>query len=70
MTQPESAAPTQKNRYREMALAVRALIPSMQYADARDQLSLLALQYERLAQGLEAVSESLRAPAAQRLGEV
>jgi hypothetical protein len=52
--------PGQAERYREIASAVRALIPLMQQPDVREQLRLLALEYGRLAQGIEAVSESLR----------
>jgi hypothetical protein len=32
----------------------------VQYAEIREQLSLLALQYERLAKSLDEVAESLR----------
>jgi hypothetical protein len=51
MTDADTATPTRS--YREMACAIRALIPLMQYSEVRDQLCLLALQYEKLAQSLE-----------------
>ena len=61
MTDTDSGAtPTPAKRYREMALSVRNLIPHMEHAEVRDQLSALALQYERLAEGLETVSDSLQ----------
>jgi hypothetical protein len=46
--------------YRALANSVRNLIPLMEHAEVRERLSRLALQYERLAEGIEAVSESLR----------
>ena len=41
--------PGQADRYREMASRIRTLTSLVQYAEIREQLSLLALQYERLA---------------------
>lgn len=61
MTDTDSGVPpSPAKRYREMALSVRDLIPHMEYAEVRDQLSALALQYERLAEGLETISDSLQ----------
>jgi hypothetical protein len=61
-------APPQQtaDRYREMAGSIRALIPSVQYSTVKDQLAVLALQYERLAQCVEAVSDALQTPTAPR----
>lgn len=67
MTDADSATPIQSDLYREMACAIRALIPLMKYSEARDQLRLLALQYEKLAQSLEG---RFRVFAAPELGEV
>jgi hypothetical protein len=53
MTDADSATATQSDPYREMASAIRALIPLMKYSEVRDQLCLLAFQYEKLAQSLE-----------------
>jgi hypothetical protein len=64
MTDEWSATPAQAaDRYRELARSVRALIPLMQHPEVRDQLGVLALQYEKLAQRVEA--ESLRNPTAE-----
>ena len=60
MTDIDSVQPAQAERYREKANSVRALIPSMQYPEVRDQLGVLALEYEKLAQWLEALAESPR----------
>ena len=65
MTDADSATPTRS--YREIACAIRALIPLMQYSEVRDQLCLVALQYERLAQSLEG---RVRVFAAPELGGV
>jgi hypothetical protein len=62
MTGFDPAALGQADHYREMASSIRALIPSLQYSAARCQLSVLALQYEQLAEYIEAVSDSLCAP--------
>ena len=62
MTDIDSVQPAQAQRYREKANSVRALIPSMQYPEVRDQLGVLALEYEKLAQWLEALDESPRHP--------
>lgn len=40
-------------RYREIANAVRSLIPLMEYEEVRAQLRLLAARYERLAKYLQ-----------------
>jgi hypothetical protein len=62
MTDTNPGTPGQAHRYREIASSVRALIPQMQQPEVRQQLRLLALEYERLAQGIEAMSEWLRTP--------
>jgi hypothetical protein len=67
MTDADSATPIQSDLYREMACAIRALIPLMKYSEVRDQLCLLALQYEKLAQSLEG---RVRISAAPELGGV
>jgi hypothetical protein len=60
MTDADSATPTRS--YREVACTIRALIPLMQYSEVRDQLRLLALQYEKLAQSLEGRVRVFAAP--------
>jgi len=59
-----SVGPAQAERYREIANSVRALIPSMQYSEVRDELGVLALESEKLARWLEALAESPRHPQA------
>ena len=66
MTDTNSVAPAQASRYREIASSVRALIPLMQYSEVRDELGVLALEYEKLARCHEALSESLRSRQAPR----
>jgi hypothetical protein len=63
----DPALPTAKvaDRYRETANSIRALIPLMQYAAVRDQLSVLAIEYDKLAECIETVSETLQIPTAQ-----
>jgi hypothetical protein len=56
----------QADHYREIAGSIRALIPLMQYAAVRDQLGLLALEYERLAQCVETMPEALQTPTGTR----
>lgn len=60
MTDTDRPTPSPAKHYREMALSVRNLIPLMEHTEVRDQLATLALQYEKLAEGLEAVSDSLQ----------
>jgi hypothetical protein len=60
MTSTDSVGPAKAERYREIANSVRALIPSMHNPEVQDQLDVLALEYEKLAHCLEALSESLR----------
>ena len=60
MTDADSATPT--HSYREIACAIRALIPLMKYSEVRDQLCLLALQYEKLAQSLDRLVRVFAAP--------
>ncbi len=64
MTSTDSVGPAKAERYREIANSVRALIPSMRNPEVRDQLDVLALEYEQLARCLEALSQSLRTPSA------
>jgi hypothetical protein len=52
------------DHYRETANSIRALIPLMQYAAVRDQLSVLAVEYDKLAECIETVSETLQTPTA------
>jgi hypothetical protein len=59
MTTSDSVGPAKAERYREIANSVRALIPSMRSEEVRDQLDVLALEYEQLARCLEALSQSL-----------
>jgi hypothetical protein len=68
MTDTDPGTPGQADRYRETASAVRALIPLMQQPELREQLRLLALEYDRLAHGIEGLSESLRTPPDRRSG--
>ena len=49
----------QAERYREKAINVRALIPTIGTPEVREQLRLIALEYDRLAVGIEDVSGSL-----------
>jgi hypothetical protein len=51
--------------YRELGLTVRALIPLMRDPQVKEQLTFLALQYESLADGIAAVSDSLRTVSSQ-----
>jgi hypothetical protein len=62
MTDADSATPTQSDLYREMACAIRAHIPLMKYSEVKDQLCLLARQYEKLAQYLEGRVRVFAAP--------
>lgn len=66
MTTTDSVGPAKAERYREIANSVRALIPSMHDPEVRDQLDVLALEYEQLARCLEALSQSLPTPSAPR----
>ena len=45
-------------RYREMAKELRLLLPKMKQPAAAEELRLLAVRYERLAEHAEAVSDS------------
>ena len=61
MTVKDSVSPAKAaNRYHEAANSIRALIPLMQYAAVSDQLSVLAVEYDKLAACIEAASESLQ----------
>jgi len=61
-------APQGGDRYREIASSLRALLPTMKNEEVRSQLSMLAIEYDKLAQCMEAVSESLQHPPAPRSG--
>jgi len=53
MTKKDSVTPAKvADRYRETANSIRALMPLMQYAAVRDQLSVLAIEYDKLASSL------------------
>lgn len=56
----EQDLPGHADGYREIANRVRALSSLAKYTDVQDQLSLVALQYERLAECLDRLTESLR----------
>ena len=63
MTHAESAAPVYSNYYREMAQAIRSLAPMLKYREARNELWLLAKNYEWLADYLRthpALSDAAR----------
>jgi hypothetical protein len=63
MNEVEPGVPNPGDQYRESARAMRALIPTMRDPEAKEQLGLIALQYERLAEGLDRTSEWLRVTA-------
>ena len=46
--------------YRELANSIRALVPLMQYTAVKDQLATLALEYDKLAECVESVSDPLQ----------
>ena len=46
------------DQYREMASAIRALVPELQFPEARVELSALAATYERLARYVEVLYAS------------
>jgi len=62
MRDTDSVGPAKAERYREIASSVRALIPSMHDSEVRDELGVLALEYDKLARWLEALAESPRHP--------
>jgi hypothetical protein len=49
MSQERSILADRANRYRQVAIIIRAQIPVVPSAEARDQLFALAADYERLA---------------------
>jgi hypothetical protein len=67
MTDANSTA-TQAATYREIASSIRALIPAMRFPEVRAQLFLPALEYEKLAACIEAVSETLQTATASGSG--
>jgi hypothetical protein len=63
MNQPDTAPRDYSIYYREMADAIRALVPMLRFREARNELWLLANNYEWLADYLEthpALSEAAR----------
>ena len=63
MQQADKSPPVYSNYYREMADAIRALAPSLRFREARNELWLLANNYEWLADYLQshpALSEAAR----------
>jgi hypothetical protein len=69
MTDNDSITPARAGRYQEMAIRLHALVSLMKTSEARDQLSVLAVEYERLAQCVKTVSESLQTPTAPGSGD-
>ncbi|HYL70217.1 MAG TPA: hypothetical protein VEY89_02820 [Candidatus Dormibacteraeota bacterium] len=63
MDHVEKPAPVYTNYYRDMAEAIRALAPMLRFREARNELWLLANNYEWLADYLDthpALSEAAR----------
>jgi hypothetical protein len=62
MIRDEHIAAQQQSMYREVARALRDLALSLRHAAAREELELLALRYQRLAEFREELSllQSLR----------
>jgi Arc/MetJ-type ribon-helix-helix transcriptional regulator len=54
MTDADSAKRVECDRYRTMANEIRALLPRLSQSEAIEELRLLAIRYERLAEHLEA----------------
>jgi hypothetical protein len=50
MASSDSTAPPHAAGYRELAVAMRAMVPMLRHEEARNQLELLAVHYERLAE--------------------
>ena len=48
----------ERERYREMAAEIRALLPMLKYPEILEELRLLAARYERLAEYLEAAPDT------------
>lgn len=57
----EHDLPKQADGYREMAWRVRALSSLAKYTEVQDQLGRVAMQYEKLAECLDRLTESLGA---------
>jgi hypothetical protein len=53
MQQADKSPPVSSNYYREMADAIRALAPMLRFREARNELWLLAKNYEWLADYLD-----------------
>lgn len=54
MTDVNSARRVECDRYRAMANEIRALLPGLSHSEAAEDLRLVAIRYERLAERLEA----------------
>lgn len=54
MTDADSAKRVECDRYRTMANEIRALLPRLSQSEAIEELRLLAIRYEKLAEHLEA----------------
>jgi len=48
----------ERERFREIAIEIRALFPLLKYPETRAELRSLAARYERLAKYLEAAPDS------------
>jgi hypothetical protein len=51
-----SSAVPHAELYREIALAIRALLPLLQHSDIKAELAVLAIRYEKLALYVEAAA--------------
>ena len=56
MTEADSAARVESDRYRQMASRIRALVPSLKDPQAVADLRVLADRYERLAEHFDATA--------------
>jgi hypothetical protein len=61
MTSSDSTAPPHAAGYRELAIAMRAMVPTLTGEEARNQLELLAVHYERLAEFVDSTGPLTRA---------
>jgi hypothetical protein len=68
MTDADSARRIERDRYRAVAHEIRALIPRLSHSEAIEDLRLLAIRYESLAERLEAApwDFTARVPGAPR----
>jgi hypothetical protein len=56
MKSSDSTAPPHAAGYRELAIAMRAIVPTLTHEEARNQLELLATHYERLAEYVDSTA--------------